>query len=123
MKKKTLLIGGRGNLGSSIIKSGLFKNLYYPKKKKLNILDRNSIRKYLSKNKFNLIINCAAMARIVDCEKNLSKAISINIGGTFNLVKEILSYEKKEAQFSALLLIPSGLGHLVEPDGIEPTTS
>ena len=74
MKKnnKTLLIGGSGNLGSSIIKSGFFKNLYYPKKKNLNILNRNSIKKTLNKHKFDLVINCAAMARIIDCEKNVS---------------------------------------------------
>ena len=126
MKKKTLLIGGRGNLGSSIIKSGLFKNLYYPKKKNLNILDRNSIRKSLSKNKFNLIINCAAMARIVDCEKNLSKAISINIGGTFNLVKEILSYEKKYRKKIKLIhmssdaVYPSLYGNYSEEDDLGP---
>ena len=95
MKKnnKTLLIGGSGNLGLSIIKSGLFKNLLYPKKKNLNILNRNSIKKILKKYKFDLIIHCAAMAKIVDCEKNVSKAININIGGTFNLVREILCYE------------------------------
>ena len=95
MKKnnKTLLIGGSGNLGLSIIKSGLFKNLLYPKKKNLNILNGNSIKKILKKHKFDLIIYCAAMAKIVDCEKNVSKAININIGGTFNLVREILCYE------------------------------
>ena len=96
MKKnnKILLIGGSGNLGTSIIKSDLFKNLYYPKKKELNILNRLSIRKILTKHKFNLIINCAAFARIVDCEKDISGAININIVGTFNLVKEIINYEK-----------------------------
>ena len=97
MKKnrKTLLIGGSGNLGLAIIKSGFFKNLYSPKKKNFNLSSRESIRKALNKNKFDLIINCAAMARILECEKNVSEAININIGGTFNLVKEILNYEAK----------------------------
>ena len=45
MKKKTLLIGGRGNLGSSIIKSGLFKNLYYPKKKKIKYFRQKQYKK------------------------------------------------------------------------------
>ena len=93
--KKILLIGGTGGLGTAIIKSGYFKNLYFPSKKKLNILNRKSIRKILNKNNFYLIINCAAMARIEDCEKNISKAIEVNIGGTYNLVKEIILYQKK----------------------------
>ena len=111
--KKILLIGGSGNLGSSIIKSGLFKNLYYPKKRDLNILNTKSIKKILNKHKFNLIINCAAMARIKDCEKNPSKAININIGGTFNLVKEILSYEIKKKTKIKIIHISS--------DGVYPS--
>jgi len=124
--KKTLLVGGSGNLGSSIIKSNLFRNLYHPKKKNLNILNRKSIKKVLSKHKFDLIINCAAMAKIVDCEKNLSKAINVNIEGTFNLVKEILSYEtnyKRKIKFihiSSDAVYPSQKGNYFEKDNLGP---
>ena len=111
--KKTLLVGGSGNLGSSIIRSELFKNLYSPKKKDFNLLNRYSIRKTLSKNKFDLIINCAAMARVLDCEKNVSKAININIGGIFNLVKEILNYEISHKRKIKLIHISS--------DGVYPS--
>ena len=93
-KNKTLLIGGSGNLGSNIIKSNIFENLYYPSKNKLNILDKNSIRKILKKHKFNLIINCAAVARMKECEKNPHKAYTVNVFGTINLVDEITAYQK-----------------------------
>ncbi len=112
-KNKILLIGGSGNLGSSIVKSKLFKNLYSPNKKNLNILNRKSIRKIIYKYKFNLIINCAAMARIVDCEKNPFKAINVNINGTYNLVKEILDYEIKYKKKIKLVHISS--------DGVYPS--
>ena len=124
--KKILLIGGSGNLGTSIIKSDLFENLYYPSKKKLNILNINSIRESLNKNKFDLIINCAAMARIADCEKNSSKAINVNIGGTFNLVKEVLDYQirhKKKIRFihiSSDSVYPSLKGNYSEKDSLGP---
>ena len=55
----------------------------------------NFIKKILKKYKFHLIINCAALARIIDCEINISKAIRVNIEGTFNLVQEVLSHEIK----------------------------
>ena len=42
--KKILLLGGSGNLGRAIIKSRLFKFLYYPSRKKLNILDNFKIK-------------------------------------------------------------------------------
>ena len=124
--KKTLLVGGSGNLGSSIIRSELFKNLYSPKKKDFNLLNRYSIRKTLSKNKFDLIINCAAMARVLDCEKNVSKAININIGGTFNLVREILCYEInykrkiKLIHISSDAVYPSQKGNYSEKSRLGP---
>ena len=111
--KDILLIGGSGSLGSAIIKSKLFKNLYFPNKKKLNILNRKQIKKILKKNKFHLIINCAAMARIIDCENNISKAIRVNIEGTFNLVQEVLSHEIKTNKKIKFLHISS--------DGVYPS--
>ena len=90
--KKVLLIGGSGTLGSSIVKLRIFKNLDSPKKKRLNLLKKSSIGKFL-KNDYNLIINCAAIARIRKCEENPIVAIKVNIFGTLNLVKEIMSYQ------------------------------
>ena len=124
--KNILLIGGSGKLGSSIIKSKLFKNLYSPKKRDLNILDRKSIKKIINKDKFDLIINCAAMARIIECEKNKSKAINVNIKGTYNLVKEILDYENRFNKKIKLIHIssdgvyPSSKGNYSEKSSLEP---
>ena len=68
MVKKALLIGGSGTLGSAIIKSKLFKNIDSPPKRNLNLLKKSSINKFLKK-KYDLIINCAALARMRECEK------------------------------------------------------
>ena len=100
-------------MGSSIIKSELFKNLYSPDKKNLNLISRKSIRKALNYHKFDLVINCAAMARILDCEKNTTKAIDVNIGGTLNLVKEILRHETHYKRKIKLIHISS--------DGVYPS--
>ena len=96
MKKnnKILLIGGSGSLGSSILKLKLFKNIDSPPRKDLNLLNTKSIKKFLNK-KYNLIINCADLARMRECEKEPEKAININIFGTLNLVSEILSYQNR----------------------------
>ena len=58
MKKKILLLGGSGNLGTEILKSKLFENIYAPRKKFLNILNTNQIRKILISYKPKIIINC-----------------------------------------------------------------
>ena len=86
---KILLLGGSGNLGKAIIKSNLFDYLYFPSKKKLNLLDNPEIKKTLVSKKIDLVINCAAVAKVIDCEKNPKMAFKINIVGTENLVSQI----------------------------------
>ena len=114
ISNKILLIGGNGVLGKSIIKSKYFKNLDSPKKNNLNLLDSLSIEKFLKK-KYNLIINCAAVARMKECEKNPLKAIKVNIIGTSNLVREIIKYENELKKKIKLIHIST--------DGVYPSTN
>ena len=90
---KVLLIGGSGTLGSTFVNLKIFKKLDAPKKKELNLLNKKSIRKFIKK-KYNVIINCAAVARMRECEKNPYKAIKVNVFGTLNLVEEIKKHHK-----------------------------
>ena len=89
MHNKILLTGGSGTLGRAIIQSNLFNNLYAPTSAQLNILNYNKLTNFIKKKKINTIIHCAAMARMKECEKKVSKAIEINILGTLNIIKEI----------------------------------
>ena len=91
LKNKILLLGGSGTLGKHIIKSNLFSNLINPSKKKLNILNQHNIEKFIINKKINLILHCAALARVKECENNKKKAININVKGTSNVVKAILN--------------------------------
>ena len=111
--RKVLLIGGTGNLGSSIIKSKVFRNLDSPSKRSLNLLKRSSISRFL-KNGYHLIINCAGIARMKECEKNPFKAIEVNIFGTLNLIKELINYETNFKKQVRLIHISS--------DGVYPST-
>ena len=87
-KKRVLLIGGSGQLGKNIVQSKLFKNLDFPKKNKLNLLNIKQIDNYVLK-KYEIIINCSGYARVRDCEKNPLKAIDVNINGILNLIKSL----------------------------------
>lgn len=126
MKSKTLLIGGSGNLGSKIKKSNYFQSLSAPSRNTLDLLNPKRIKNYLKKHKFDLIINCASLARMEQCEKNISLAIDNNILGTFNLVSEILNYEKKYKKKIKLIYIssdavyPSKKGNYSEHSGLGP---
>lgn len=105
-KFKILLIGGSGNLGSSIIKANKIYKLDAPTKKKLNLNNRFLINKFLKKN-YDIVINCAGMARVSECENKPHKAIDTNVVGTLNLVQSILNYENKFNKKIKLLHISS----------------
>ena len=126
LKNNVLLLGGTGTLGSKIIKSKFFPNLKHPKKKILNILNRNKIEKYLIKEKISLILHCAALARVKDCEFNKNKAKKINIIGTQNIVKSILKIKKNKKNDIKLVFISSDAvyastkGNYKETDKLSP---
>ena len=44
-------------------------------------------------NKFNIIVHCAAIARMHECEINKKKAYSVNVIGTSNLIKFVKIYD------------------------------
>ena len=107
MKNNILLLGGSGNLGSKITKSKIFSNLKHPSKKKLNILSKNKIEKYLIKNDIDLILHCAAFARLKECELNKKIAEKVNVIGTQNIVKSILKVKKIKKKDVKLVFISS----------------
>ena len=113
-KNKILLIGGSGSLGNEIINSNLFKNIYAPKKKSLNLLNPKQIFSILKKKNIKIIINCASLARMKECEKDVSKAINNNVLGTYNLVKSIIKIEKETKKKIKLLYLSS--------DAVYPST-
>ena len=93
--KNILLTGCSGKLGKAIVKSGCFPNLLTPSSKILDITKPHTIKKFFDKNDFDVIIHCAALARMLECELKPDKAIETNIIGTSNLVIEVLRKEAK----------------------------
>ena len=120
MDNKILLTGGSGTLGRAIINSGLFKNLFAPTSKQVNILHYKELKKFIFKNKINLIIHCAALARMKECEKNISKAIEINVRGTLNIIRSIQRKKIKLIYISSDGVYPSLRGNYSETDPVKP---
>ena len=64
MKKKLLILGSTGMVGSSLLRIAKKKRIYKilnPNRKKLDLKKFNQIVKYLKKFKPDVIVNCAAM--------------------------------------------------------------
>ena len=120
MQNKILLTGGSGKLGRAIINSRLFKNLYAPTSTQLNILNCEKLTNFIKKKKINTIIHCAAMARMKECEKKVSKAINVNILGTFNIIKAINKKKIKLIYISTDAVYASTCGNYSEQDPLKP---
>ncbi len=121
MKKKIIITGGDGRFASVLKNSNLNLNIKFPNKKQLNILNLNSIKKYIKKNKPNYLIHCAALSRPMNIhDKNISKSITINIIGTCNIVKICSELNIKLIYFSTGYVYEGKKGNYKEKDPVLP---
>ena len=96
-RKKILLTGGSGKLGQAIQKR--FKQkIIAPSSEVLDISNHTLVRKFFEKNDFDVIIHCAALARMAKCQNNPLDAIETNIIGTCNLAIETLRKQSREGK-------------------------
>ena len=122
MKNEILLLGSSGKLGKEIFNYKK-KQIRNPSKKELNILNKKKIEKYLLDNQnINLIIHCAALARVKKCERNKKKALNVNVKGTDNIVKSILKTNRnlKLVFISSDAVYGANRGNFKENDKLAP---
>jgi dTDP-4-dehydrorhamnose reductase len=119
-RKKIVITGGTGRFGS-LLKNLDNKNFFFPTKKNLNILDLNSIRKYLKKIKPKFLIHLAGLSRpMIEHEKNIVKSIRLNIIGTSNVVLVCSELNIKLIYFSTSYVYPGTKGNYSERDPLLP---
>ncbi len=121
--KEFLVLGGSGNLGSAFKKNRFFKTKsYFPKKKELDILSIKKINLYIKKKNIKLIINCAAIARMRECEINKLKAFNTNVIGVLNLIKCVKTINRniKVVHISSDAVYPSENGNYNEKSKLQP---
>jgi len=120
-KNKIVVTGGSGRFGSELKK---IKNKYillYPKKTKLNILNLNSIKKYLKKEKPKYLIHLAGLSRPMEMHnKFIDKSINLNIIGTANITIACWELGIKLIYFSTCYLYPGTRGNYKENEPLLP---
>ena len=120
MKKLIIVTGGNGRF-AKVLKENSKLNLKFLDKKKLNILDTNSIEKNISKYKPKILLHCAALSRPMDVHySNISKSIDLNIIGTANVVKMCQRYNVKLIFFSTGYVYEGTKGNYKESDPVKP---
>jgi dTDP-4-dehydrorhamnose reductase len=118
---KIVVTGGNGRFGSILKKMYRSKKIFYPSKKKLNILSTKSIEKYLKKTKPRTIIHLAGLSRPMEIhDSNISKSINLNIIGTANIVKICSKLKIKLIYFSTNYVYAGTKGNYKESDPVLP---
>ena len=90
---KILITGASGALGQSLRK--LFPDAYCPPHREMDITNKNSVNKIMSKYKPNILIHAAALVGIRECEDNKEIAWSTNVEGTQNVVDAVKKLNNK----------------------------
>lgn len=80
-----LITGGSGKLGKELFKQ--FPNAVHPSHKEMDITNPQSVNTFIAEQRPDLIIHCAAITGIRECEENQQKAWQVNVVGTENLIK------------------------------------
>jgi dTDP-4-dehydrorhamnose reductase len=124
MLKKIVITGGDGRFAQILKKNNNKLNILYPGKKELNILDINSINRYLKKNKPKYLIHAAALSRPMSVhDKQISKSIDLNIIGTANIVKVCSDLKIKLIYFSTGYVYEGKIGNYKEKDPVLPVNN
>ena len=119
--KKIIVTGGNGRFGQVLKKENKRLNIFFPSKKIFNILNINSMKKYIRKIKPRYIIHCAGLSRPMDLhDKDINKSINLNIIGTANIVNVCNEFNIKLIYFSTGYVYEGKKGNYSEKDPVLP---
>ncbi len=121
MSKKILVTGGEGRFAKELGKITSRYKFIFKKRKQLNILSLNSIKKNIQKYKPDIVLHLAGLSRPMQVhEKKINQSIDLNIIGTANLVKACNEKKIKIIFFSTSYIYPGKKGNYKESDPLLP---
>jgi dTDP-4-dehydrorhamnose reductase len=84
----TLLVtGGEGTLGRELVK--LYPESAHPGHSQLDIADKKAVDAFLRKSRPDMVIHCAALTGVRECEDDKGLAWKVNVEGTENLIRGV----------------------------------
>jgi len=122
-KKKIVVTGGSGRFGKVIKNHTINSKLefLFPTKKNLNILNINSINKYLKNKKPKYLLHLAGLSRPMSLhDKNITESINKNILGTANITKACSKFRIKLIYISTSYVYPGKKGNYSENSPLLP---
>ena len=120
-KNRVVITGGTGRFGLELKKVHSRYKLFFPSKKKLNILRVKSILNYLKLIKPKYLIHLAGLSRPMEMHDTfLKKSIDLNIIGTANITKVCSDLDIKLIYFSTSYVYPGTKGNYREGEPLLP---
>ena len=120
-KNKVIVTGGSSRFAQNLKKIKSKYEFIYTNKNQLNILNYNSIKRYLKKSKPGYVLHLAGMSRpMIDHQINVSKSINLNIIGTSNIVRVCSELKLKLIYFSTSYVYEGKKGNYTEKDPVLP---
>lgn len=121
---KIVVTGGSGRFGNELKKYKTKHQIYFPKKKELNILKIKSLKQYLLQKKPKILIHLAGLSRPMEVhETSIEKSIDLNIIGTANVTKVCKQLNIKLVYFSTNYVYPGKNGNYREIDPVLPVNN
>ena len=122
-KKKIVFTGGTGRFARAFRLNEKFTNyeFIFPKKSQLNILNFNSIKKYLRSKKPKYLIHLAGLSRPMSIhDRDICQSIDKNIIGTSNIAKACYELKIKLVYISTCYVYPGIKGNYSEISPVKP---
>ncbi len=131
-KKKILITGVSGLLGSNLAYAfasdydviGLYKNFSLKlkgiKSESVDILHASSLVKVMASFKPDVVVHCAALANIDECERNPVLAKQLNVEGTANVLQALEGSDVKLIHISTDAVFDGLKGRYKEGDATNP---
>lgn len=85
-----LVTGGHGKLGSELTK--VFPHVLGPMHEEMDITKKDVVFDYIKKHNPDILIHCAALTGVNQCEENKELAWKTNVLGTENLINACLNF-------------------------------
>lgn len=118
---KTMITGGTGTLGSQF-KIIIDKNddFLFPTRQEVDVTDYEQVSRYITDNKIQSVIHCAAFTDVKESEQNIEKCIDVNIHGTCNILKSCIKNDIRMVYISTDHVFDGKKGDYIEEDLINP---
>lgn len=121
IRKKILISGGEGKFSKQIIQANKEYDICAPSREEMNILDVDSIEKFISQEKPNYFLHAAALTRPMSGhQKFTDTSIKTNIIGTANVVLSCMKYRLKLVYISTDYVYPGTEGNYNEDSPLLP---